>query len=210
MDRKITIVVLFLTGVGACLVIPPALAEPGQERPAAADRPNERAENDRLARDEARAPRRELREPEEGDSPPRQPGRRDRPGPGGPRRPGMPMRRMRPPMPENEMLRVGRHIALIERMRHTSFDPAMAGLVALGALRTDVRREKPEDTIKDLEGLLPQVKTLGLRNSIRMMLKDLYREIEKDEKVLEHLKALVLENDAEIQKQEALEKAKTK
>jgi len=54
-------------------------------------------------------------------------------------------------MAENEMARVGRHIELIGRMRHTSFDPAMAGLVALGALRTDVPREKPEEVIKDLD-----------------------------------------------------------
>jgi len=99
------------------------------------------------------------------------------------------------------MARLGRHIELIERMRHTSFDPAMAGLVALGALRTDVPRQKPEDVVKDLEDLLRQVKSLGLRNSIRMMLKDLYRHLGNDAKVVEHLKAVVLENDAAIQKE---------
>jgi len=116
----------------------------------------------------------------------------------------------RPPMPENEMARLGRHIELIGRMRHTSFDPAVAGLVALGALRTDVRREKPEDVINDLEDVLAQTKTLGLRNSIRMMLKDLYRDQDNHAKVLEHLKAVIAENDAALQKDESLQRAAAK
>jgi hypothetical protein len=104
-------------------------------------------------------------------------------------------------MAENEMARVGRQIELIERMRHTSFDPAMAGLVALGALQTDVPGQSPEDVIKGLEDLLGQVKSLGLRNCIHMMLKDLYRRQGNTAKVVEHLKAVVLENDAAIQKE---------
>ena len=97
---------------------------------------------------------------------------------------------------------------LIQRMQHTSFDPAVAGLVALGALRTDVPREKPEDIIKDLEDVLAQTKTLGLRNSIRMMLKDLYRDQDKHAKVLEHLKAVIAENDAALQEEKKLEASK--
>ena len=188
MNRTCAMGVVLLVVVSACLVMPPAAREADRGRPG-----DER---------------------ERGARPEHEPGRRERPGPGrsgpgrsGPRR-GPWQWHSRPPMPENEMARLGRHIELIQRMQHTSFDPAVAGLVALGALRTDVPREKPEDIIKDLEDVLAQTKTLGLRNSIRMMLKDLYRDQDKHAKVLEHLKAVIAENDAALQEEKKLEASK--
>ena len=119
-----------------------------------------------------------------------------------------PRNSMHPPMEDADVTRMRIRIDLIERMRQTSFDPAAASIMALGAIQKDVRREKPEDLINDLEGILAQTKTLGLRNAIRMTLKDLYRAVENDEKVLEHLKAMLLENDAEMLRKQKLEEAK--
>jgi hypothetical protein len=221
MNSKYAIAAGVLAVVSACLVIPYALAEPSNDpgelakapgpdeikRPEARDRPG-----DRDRRDEPRRPlpatQREFGKDKDRDRP--QPGRGEFPGRmGASRGPGI-SRWRRPTMGEADAHRLERHIGLIQQMRHTSFDPSTAALIALGALRTDVRREKPEEIIEEFEGLLGKVKTLGLRNSIRMMLKDLYREQDKNEKVREHLRAMVLENDAAVQKEMATQGQKIK
>jgi len=223
MNSKYAISAAVLAVVSACVVIPYALAEPSPERPALAqaarpgesDRPGARERpGDRDRRDEPRrplpVPRRELGKDKDRDRPGREPARGEFPGRmGGSRGPGM-HRWRRPPMGEAEAHQLQRHIGLIQQMRHTSFDPSTAALMALGSLRTDVNREKPQDIITEFEQLLSEVKTLGLRNSIRMMLKDLYREQDNNDKVREHLRAMVLENDAAVQKQMAKEGPKKK
>ena len=122
-------------------------------------------------------------------------------GPGGPHpgagpRPGGPVA-FTPEMVE----RMGGYIGLVGRMGDTFFNPRMAALVAIAGLRDDVRR-KPDEAIKDLEETLAKTKTLGLRNAIRIMLRDLYKAQNDDAKVLEHLKAMLVENDADIQAHE--------
>lgn len=89
-------------------------------------------------------------------------------------------------------------IKLIQRMKQVCFDPETVGVMAVGALNDEVRR-KDEDIIKDLEEQLAKVKALGLRNAIRLTLKDLYKRQGKNEKVLEQLKALIAENDKALQ-----------
>ena len=89
-------------------------------------------------------------------------------------------------------------IQVIERMKKTCFEPDVAAMMALGGLRSDVRRE-PKEVIADLEKQLAKLKTLGLRNCVRLMLKDLYKIEGNDEKILEHLRAMAAENDAAIQ-----------
>mgnify|MGYP001483994025 FL=1 len=80
------------------------------------------------------------------------------------------------------------------RMRHVAFEPESAGLIAVGGLKDD--RRKSAEIIEDLEKLLKQTKTLGLRNSIRLTLRDLYRAERQDEKALEHLRVMLREDDA--------------
>ncbi len=94
--------------------------------------------------------------------------------------------------------RMTSNLGLIERMKRLCFDPAAAGLVAAGGLRDDVRRKYAETT-KDLEAQLAKTKTLGLRNALRLTLRDIYKKQEDDEKVLEHLRAMLAENDAALQ-----------
>ena len=91
-----------------------------------------------------------------------------------------------------------RMIQLIERLRDTCFDEPNAALIAIGGLKSEVRR-KPEAIIDDLEQALDKTKTLGLRNAIRLTLKDIYKAMGEDEKVLDHLRAMLAENDEAIQ-----------
>ena len=94
--------------------------------------------------------------------------------------------------------RMTSNLGLIEQMKRLCFDPAAAGLVAAGGLKDDVRR-KSADVAKDLETQLAKTKTLGLRNAIRLTLREIYKRQDDDEKVLEHLRAMLAENDAALQ-----------
>ena len=78
------------------------------------------------------------------------------------------------------------------------FNSEAIGVMAIGALKDDVRR-KPGEVIADLEAQLKEVKTLGLRNTIRLTLKDVYKHQGEDEKVLQQLRALIAENDKALQ-----------
>lgn len=97
--------------------------------------------------------------------------------------------------------RASEFLDLIVKFRDVAFDPQTAGMIAIGGMKDDVRR-KPDETIKDLEAQLVKTKSLGLRNAIRLTLKDLYKAQGEDDKVLEHLRAMLAENDAAIQSAE--------
>lgn len=83
---------------------------------------------------------------------------------------------------------------VVERMGDMAFNPEVAGLIAIGAIKDDIPRE-PVQRIKDLENLLGRTRTLGLRNAIRMGLKDLYLHTEQPEKALDQMRAMLAEND---------------
>jgi len=91
-----------------------------------------------------------------------------------------------------------RHLDLIEVLSDMCFEPENAAIIAIGGIKDEVRR-RPREIIADLEGLLKKTKTLGLRNAIRFTLKDLYKHQAEDKKVLEHMRQMLLENDAAIQ-----------
>ena len=86
------------------------------------------------------------------------------------------------------------HMDLIERMQSIAFEPGAAGIIAIGALRDDLPREEAE-VAEHLERLLSKTKSTGLRNAIRITLKDMYREMGRKEKVIAHLEAMLAEND---------------
>ena len=118
------------------------------------------------------------------------------PGPRGSMRPGMGPQ-MRPP--RRTPSPVADFAGMVRHLRNLCFDSGSVGVLAIGALRDEIRR-KPDDVIQDLEGQLETVKTLGLRNAIRLTLKDLYKRQGEDEKALEQLRALIAENDKALQK----------
>ncbi|HUU58920.1 MAG TPA: hypothetical protein VMZ50_05205 [Phycisphaerae bacterium] len=120
--------------------------------------------------------------------------------PGRPGYPGMPPGEgMMGPFAPTKMERVARMAGLIRQMQRICFEPPTAGLVAIGGLKDEVPR-KPDAIIKDLESQLEKTRTLGFRNAIRMILKDLYKAQGDNEKVLEHLRKMLEENDQALQK----------
>jgi hypothetical protein len=97
--------------------------------------------------------------------------------------------------------RMGGVVGLVSRMSEVCGNPQLAAMVAIAGLKEDVKR-KPEEIIKELEDQLGKLKTLGLRNAIRLLLRDLYRAQGEDAKVLEQLRAMIAENEAAIQAHE--------
>ena len=90
--------------------------------------------------------------------------------------------------------RMERMMWMLDRLQDTCFEPSRAAMVALGALKDEVRRPSRE-IARDLERQLDRTRTLGLRNAIRLMLKDLYKEMGNEEAMLDHLRAMIAEND---------------
>jgi hypothetical protein len=95
-----------------------------------------------------------------------------------------------------------RMMKLVGQMQRTCFNPQAIGLIAVGGLKDEVRR-KPDEIIQDLQEQLEKTKSLGLRNAIRLTLKDLYKAQGQDEEVLEQLREMLEENDAAIQEMKA-------
>ena len=85
-------------------------------------------------------------------------------------------------------------IKLVGDMKKTCFDPNAMGLIALGAISQEISRP-PQEVIEELEDLLVKTKTLGLRNAIRLTLKDLYKQTNQPEKTLDLMRSMLSEND---------------
>jgi hypothetical protein len=90
-------------------------------------------------------------------------------------------------------------IKLVGNMKETCFDSQAMGIVAIGALRSEIITRDPEALMKELEGLLRTTNSRGLRNAIHLTLKDVYLEHGMAEPAKEHVKAMIQENDATIQ-----------
>ena len=82
----------------------------------------------------------------------------------------------------------------LEIMSRTTFCPKSAAMVSLGALRDEMDME-PNDRIQVFENLLKRTRHLGVRNTIRMSLKDLYLETDQKKKAVMLLMEMVFEND---------------
>ena len=103
----------------------------------------------------------------------------------------------RPPRPvstRQKAQQTGFAMKLVGTMKEATFDPPAMGLIAIGGIKDDVQRKLGE-IIKDLEDRLSKTKSIGMRNAIRLTLRDMYKQSGNDKKVLEHLHAMVAEND---------------
>lgn len=117
-----------------------------------------------------------------------------------PMAPGMmhPELGMRPARPMGEMPEIEKmmmFMRVVQQMSEICKDPTAAGMLAVGGLKDDVKRDRAE-VITDLEQTLEKTRALPIRNAIRLTLKDLYKENGNNEKVLAQLHAMVAENDA--------------
>ena len=108
-----------------------------------------------------------------------------------------------PILPERreEMMHFQRMMGMLEQMARVSFDPEAAALMAIGGLRDDVHR-KPEEVIEDLHNVLKRTRTLGLRNAIRLSLRDLYRHTDQHDKLLSTLREMIAENDEYLSREQ--------
>jgi hypothetical protein len=106
----------------------------------------------------------------------------------------------RPPGGQGGHGDMGNTFQMIGHMGEAMFNPRIAGVIAIGGLKDAVGKKLPEK-IKFFEAQLEKTKTLGLRNAIRLTLKDLYQANGDDEKVADQLKAMLEENDAAIQQE---------
>jgi hypothetical protein len=102
-----------------------------------------------------------------------------------------------PPTPRQQAARTGAAIKMVGEMKDTAFEPSVVGLIAVAGLRDDVARD-PKAVIDDLEALLIKTNSRGLRTAIRLTLRDLYKQTGNQEKLLQHLRAMLAENDQAI------------
>jgi len=82
----------------------------------------------------------------------------------------------------------------LEYYEKIAFDPVRAGLLAISAL-AEIEAE-PEERAGVFEELLSETKELGLRNSLRMVLNEIYIDAGATDDVVENLSAMLAENDA--------------
>ena len=107
---------------------------------------------------------------------------------------------------ELEVKELRLNLQMLKTMGEMMFDPEHCAMMAIGAIKDDLDLE-PKEAIPHLEQVLAQTKTLGLRNAIRLSLKELYEETDQTEKVLKLLKDTVAENDRAAMEQEEEEEA---
>ena len=91
-------------------------------------------------------------------------------------------------------------IRMVESMKQTCLDNAAMALIAVAGLRDEVPRSADE-VIQELEGLIDKVNSVGIRNALRLALKDLYKLKGDHEKVLHHLRQMLIENDGVLARQ---------
>ena len=108
------------------------------------------------------------------------------------------IRAARPPSPRAMARQSAEQITAVLSMKETCFDPQAMCVAALGCLRTETK-ETPAQLAKTLEALLGETKAVGVRNAIRLMLKDLYIQAGNMEKVKEHLQGIIKDNEKAAQ-----------
>jgi len=106
--------------------------------------------------------------------------------------------KVRPKTPPARTKYAQAQIKLVGTMKETCFDPAGVGLIAIAGIRDEVPREA-EQIIEDLEQQLTQTTHVGLRNAIRLALKDLYKARGQDEKVLATLREMLHDNNRALE-----------
>ena len=98
---------------------------------------------------------------------------------------------------EFEQKALKQELELIELFGEVAFNPEQAAMVAIGTISEELNLQDSE-VIKWFEGLLGKAKSLGVRNAIRMSLKDLYQKTQQKDKLKKMLIEMVLENDRAI------------
>jgi hypothetical protein len=85
----------------------------------------------------------------------------------------------------------------LESLREQCFDPEVAGLLGIGAIRESLE-DRPADAVALLEDVLKETRSLGLRNAIRLTLRDEYVRLGRIGELGKMLRQHIAENDAAI------------
>ena len=93
-----------------------------------------------------------------------------------------------------EMIKLHRTLSMLKAIGDTAFDPESAALIGIGAINDECALT-PQEAAAELELVLQSTQSLGLRNAIRITLKDIYLKAGDKKKALEHMRAMIAEND---------------
>jgi hypothetical protein len=106
---------------------------------------------------------------------------------------------------------------LLQRLEHTrqihrlfwetTLNPEKAGVVAVLQLENEFRQSlTPEETVKILQDLLKGAKTQGLRNMLRVAIKDLCKRQGNSSQAIEQMVEMFKENDQALQQGQKTDK----
>lgn len=98
---------------------------------------------------------------------------------------------------EQEFAGFFRMFELFERVGDFTNNPKRAGMLALFIIKDDIDMEMDEKA-EILESLLEQTEAIELRNATRLVLKDVYIELDDHKKAMKTLYDMVLENDKAV------------
>lgn len=93
-----------------------------------------------------------------------------------------------------EMIKLHRTLGMLKAIGDTAFDPESAALIGIGAINDEFALT-PQETAAELEAVLQSTQSLGLRNAIRITLKDIYLKAGDKKKGIEQMRAMIAEND---------------
>ena len=103
----------------------------------------------------------------------------------------------RGPVPPEHARRMQHMLESVEWLSDACFEPHMAGMIAIGALKEGAHKD-PAEAVADYHALLKRTETLGFRTAIRLALKDLYKARGNSKAAREQLRMIVVENDHAI------------
>lgn len=85
-------------------------------------------------------------------------------------------------------------VGMLNAVSQTAFDSESAAMIGIGAINDELT-STPQEAAEELESVLKTTKSLGLRNAIRITLKDIYIKAGDKKKGIEHMRAMIAEND---------------
>lgn len=96
--------------------------------------------------------------------------------------------------PNRELIKLQQTRQMLESIIEVAFDPISAGMIGIGAINDELALT-PKEAAEELESILKSTKSLGLRNAIRMTLKDVYLKAGDKKRASYHMGMMIAESD---------------
>ena len=103
-----------------------------------------------------------------------------------------------PPSPRSQATLWEAKAKVVGNLKETCFDPRAMGIVAIASLRGEIHQD-PKQLADHLQAMLEQTKSLGLRNAIRLTLKEVYLEQGQVDQASRQVEMMIQENDQAVQ-----------